>query len=202
MPFAIGAPVARMSTMIIDGDLNMGPFSVKTDEISEATPGSKVTLASDIKVPEIREAVLNEGVIIPELTTTVMGLVATPSDRIRYTDSGEVGGLRSEFTLAKEMSVPAAYVDGSEMRIRSTLHGVGYYKAYIQIRVNDVVVSEHSTSEITYQSFYDDITVKGGDKVATWIKGTGTTSADAYTDVLEFRCDDVFINHVKNWGWG
>lgn len=202
MPFAIGAPVARMSTMIIDADLNMGPFSVKTDEISEATTGSKVTLASDLKVPGIREAVLNEGVIIPELSTMAIGVVATPSDRIRYTDSGEVGGYRPEFTLAKEMYVPAVYVDGSEMRIRSTLRNLGSYTAYIQIRVNDVVVSEHSIRSATYQSFYDDITVKGGDKVATWIRGTGTTSADAYTDVLEFRCDDVFINHVKNWGWG
>lgn len=200
MPFAIGAPVARMSTMIIDADLNMGAFTVKTDEISEASPGSKVTLASDLKVSKIREAVLNEGVIIPELMSTAIGPKAILSDRIRYTDSGEVSTSTTSFVLAKEMYVPAGYFDGSEMRIRSTLHSTGGYLAYMEIRVNDAVVSEHSTKSLTYQTFYDDITVKGGDKVATWIR-SHYTSSGAYTDALEFRCDDVFINHVKNQGW-
>ena len=44
MPMAIGAPVARVSTLIVDADLDMGPYALKTDTIDESTLDNGVVI--------------------------------------------------------------------------------------------------------------------------------------------------------------
>ncbi|MDD4987044.1 MAG: hypothetical protein PHQ43_15005 [Dehalococcoidales bacterium] len=44
MPMAIGAPVARVSTLIVDADLDMGPYALKTDSIDESSLDNGVVI--------------------------------------------------------------------------------------------------------------------------------------------------------------
>ena len=146
--------VARVSTLIVDAQLDTGAFGIKADIIEESTPAAGVSISPPRRI--------------------LLDLSA--SDNIRaYDDSQITIGDGSAYEKAKTLTIPSRYKQGQTCRVTTA---IASYGGYVQVYVNGAPAgAEHTTTSSVFVTFTDDITVGGGDNVEMWVKTDSGKSA-------------------------
>ena len=166
--------VARVSTLIVDAQLDTGAFGIKADRIEESTAGAGVTIS-------------------PGKWTS---LDLSASDNVRAYDDTEVYVPNKEAyyrKTSKVLTIPARYTSGQTCRVSYQIKSTKLGKPkYVRVYVNGVAVGpEHMTDSLTFVTFTDDIPVGGGDTVELWVNtGEWSSGGDAWLGEFTVRGDD------------
>jgi len=197
VPIGIGAPVARISTMIIDGNLDMGAHLIKTDNIQSSTPGDTLIKLSAIATPEIHEAVPDRGTAVEHAAYPVLWDTVVSAE-IRASDDIPVAILTDVYHVAKYLVCADGYKPGSSLRCFFDLFGQGIQRAYGYIKVNGVQIGDICDQiQAEWQTCFVDITFNAGDEVELWVK---TVNANPVAQARNFRlcCTDVASDLLIN----
>lgn len=197
------APVAhakesRMSTLIVDGNLNMGGQHLRVTNILEASTYSDIRFYNNTRIDTIKEVSDGRGTkIINPASTAVFTLAA--SDEIRASDlSTPYEGFPSTYTKISELEVPI-YYKGGTVRVKVSAgmfySGSGAVRFYVD-GIEAGPVHYFTTSHPTV--FSEDVEVTPG----TLIEVYGKTS-DNKIVVKDFQicADDVIHNGIKGALW-
>ena len=194
--------VARMSTLIVDAQLDTGAFGIKADIIEESTPAARVDMTDGIKTDIIEESTAGAGVTISPAEWTSLDLSA--SDNVRAYDDTEHLVSNQSYVKLKTLTIPARYTSGQTCRVTTEIktRNVGGVR-YVRVYVNGVPAGdEHTTDSMTFVTFTDDITVSAGDTVEMWVKA-GTGGGGMYLGKFTVRGDDalpdVFFTVGEAW---
>lgn len=196
--------VARVSTMVVDAQLDTGAFGLKADRIEESTPAAGVDMTDGIKTDIIEESTAGAGVTISPGKWTSLDLSA--SDNVRaYDDTEQLITNKTAYVKAKTLTIPARYTAGQTCRVTTAIKtAYAGLVRYVRVYVNGVPAGdEHTTDSMTFVTFTDDnITVNGGDTVEMWVK-TGTSGGGMYLGKFAVCGDDalpdVFFTVGEAW---
>lgn len=189
MPIGFGSPAARVSTLIVDGSLDMGVNHIQCNEIAPSGASDKVTVIGDLAVNEIVERFTGSGVEIDslhtdliddtivgkgtkfeELATYAYGIMFLSSGTTRGSDISEETNTGGGYTLIKSLTIPSNYMDGGSVNASWQARRAGSGASHTRIYVNGVAYGrEHATYSATYETFYQVVTgLKSGDTVELW----------------------------------
>lgn len=200
MPIAIGAPVARVSTLLVDADLDMGANALKTDTISESTALSGVTLTDTLKAGEIAEAVGGAGTELPDLQTVIHSCLASPSTRVRHSDATSHEVTTTAYTLALAYRVPPGYTRGSSVNVKtSASYNAGDY-AQIDIRNNGISQANHTIPDYSGSTWTDAVDCMADDLIEVYLQ-VAYAGQKATLTLFQVLCDDTIEARTKNEVW-
>ena len=173
--------VARVSTMVVDAQLDTGAFGIKADIIEGSTAGA--------------------GVTISRAEWTSLGLSA--SDNVRaYDDIEEFFADEHSYVIAKALLIPARYTTGQTCRVTCEMKTAqaGVTRC-VKVYVNGVAAgTEHCTASANFVTFTDDITVSGGDTVELWVRTlSGGCYVGRFTICGDDAIPDVFFTLGDAW---
>jgi hypothetical protein len=170
--------VARVSTMVVDSDLDMGGFAVKTPTIEEAVAGGGTRLIHPFTIPMFSP---------------------TATDTLRASDDTEVEQtFGAAFVKVKEISLPGVYVNGA---VKLSVDVSANNESQVKFYVNDTPAGvEHAVSYTSPETVSEDIDVKGGDVVSVWAKESGINPKTTLSN-FRLHCDDSITLLTKNQPW-
>jgi hypothetical protein len=171
VPFGI---VPKISTLIIDSDLNLGSHvlrvnNVAVNTITELTDGQGVIIPS-IHSDLIDDTIIGKGTVISEIATHTTGIAFLASNNERSSDLTEETNTGGGYTLIKTLTIPDGYMDGGSVNASWQARRTGSGASQTRIYVNGVAYgSGHNTYSATYKTFYQVVTgLKSGDTVELW----------------------------------
>lgn len=172
---------ARVSTLIVDAQIDTGAFGIKADIIEESTAGA--------------------GVSITPAEWTSMDLSA--SDELRAFDATELLLTNQwDYTKVKTLNIPARYNAGQTCRVTTAIKSLyaGPVR-YVKVYVNGVAAGvDHSTDSLSFVTFTDDVVVGGGDTVEMWVSVQGGGASCGHFAVYGSDSrPDVFFSVGEAW---
>lgn len=198
----VHAKETRMSTLIVDDNLNMGDYTINSLRVYG------VPLYSDpITIPTIRNTVIRSSFITERdkgvgttiyhpASTAVFTLAA--SDEIRASDlSTPYEGFPTTYTKISELEVPI-YYKGGTVRVKVSA-GMDYTgNGAVQFYVDGIEAGPVHPFTTSVQTYSDDIEVTPGALIQVY----GKTS-DNKIVVKDFQicADDVIHNGIKGALW-
>ena len=186
--------VARVSTLIVDAQLDTGAFGIKADRIEESTPAAGVDMVDGIKTGNISESVPGGSVDYDNpLKLKANSFVPVASDRVRVSSPAVVDSNTTHIVVCNG-TVPAYYVPGT-VRVGGELELTSTYPAhtlYFFVYVNSVLKETVSRANVVgagYVSVSADIAVTAGDVIRA--EFSVTTSATGTCKNVFIGCDDI-----------
>jgi hypothetical protein len=170
--------VASISTIDVDGDLDMGAYDLKTDDIIESTSNHGVDVEGVnmennklTTVDAIGESVISKSV----------------SDNLRNSHDAEVDTSTTGASYVKVKTM--TFTDGIKgtLRVKFALKKAGGYTGYGRVYKNGVAIGAAKTGTDAWETESEDIdvgTIAPGETLELWGKAE---HANAHVYLKEFR---------------
>jgi hypothetical protein len=161
------------ATIIKDGDLNMGAYAVKSNDVNEVTPAHGV----DVDGAKIKDGQMMQG-----------GVKKEASDNLRHSHDAESGTF-STGTYVKQKTMTFANGIQGTLRVKFALwSNSGIQEAFGAVYKNGALIGtpQHHSDSGTYNTYSEDIDVgviAAGETLELW--GKVETANDG--KVKEFR---------------
>jgi hypothetical protein len=172
---------ATTATIIKDGDLNMGAYDIKTDDIKESTVNNGVDIDGVVtKDNKIRTLSSIEGAVVTKKV----------SDVLKNSHDVEVDTASTGVSYVKVKTMTFTYGIKGNLRVKfDWKSNNGSYTVYGRIYKNGVALGTADGGvNTTYQTFSEDIdvgTIAAGETLELWGKAE---HASAHVLLQHFRC--------------
>jgi hypothetical protein len=172
---------ATTATIIKDGDLNMGAYDIKSDEIKESTVGAGVDIDGvDMKDDKIRSVNSLDGSVIPKKV----------SDNLRNSHDDPVSD-QTGATYVKQKTITFTYGIKGTLRIKYDIKtNNASYTVYGAVYKNGVLLGTPSGAHTNtvYETESEDIdvgTIAAGETLELWGKAEHGSALGSWE---HFRC--------------
>ena len=148
---------ARVSTLIVDAQLDTGAFGIKADIIEESTPAAGVGLPDGVNTDTIRENTAGVGTSIDDIHSDMQALSMVASDTTRSSSAGPFTFTTAAYAIGPSRKVPERYTQPGSVRIKWTCTASAY-NMYSRIYVDGVAVGAiHTTAGGAVESYEEDV---------------------------------------------
>jgi hypothetical protein len=169
---------ATTATIIKDGDLNMGAYALKSNNLNEVTPGHGVDVDGvNMTDNKIRSIDSLDGSVIPKKV----------SDNLRNSHDAEITD-QTGATYVKQKTITFTHGIKGTLRVKFSIKRAAGFTAYGKVYKNGVALGAEQTATDDYATKNEDIdvgTIAAGETLELWGKAE---HASALVYLKEFRC--------------